>query len=146
MWSVGLLCVGFFEGFSGNPDGVSSLLLYSIHAAMPHGSAFIILCKKPLAAYQRSRYGVLQTMFWDGDGRLVFVFVFCSSPCGSMLIIRWEVSLQFLIGRTVLWCFNRFSFNQIECVNQGSSNLSLEGQSAAELSSNPDQTHLPVIF
>ncbi len=29
---------------------------------------------------------------------------------------------------------------------QGSSNLSLEGQSAAEFSSNPDQTHLPVIF
>ncbi len=29
---------------------------------------------------------------------------------------------------------------------QGSSNLSLEGQSAAEFSSNPDQTHLIVIF
>ncbi len=29
---------------------------------------------------------------------------------------------------------------------QGSSNLSLEGQSAAEFSSNPDQTHLPVIL
>ncbi len=29
---------------------------------------------------------------------------------------------------------------------QGSSNLSLEGQSATEFSSNPDQTHLPVIF
>ncbi len=29
---------------------------------------------------------------------------------------------------------------------QGSSNLSLEVQSAAEFSSNPDQTHLPVIF
>ncbi len=29
---------------------------------------------------------------------------------------------------------------------KGSSNLSLEGQSAAEFSSNPDQTHLPVIF
>ncbi len=35
------------------------------------------------------------------------------------------------------------------CVNpidQDSSNLSLEGQSAAEFSSNPDQTHQPVIF
>ncbi len=29
---------------------------------------------------------------------------------------------------------------------QGSSNLSLEVQSAAEFSYNPDQTHLPVIF
>ncbi len=28
------------------------------------------------------------------------------------------------------------------CLQQGSSNLSLEGQSAAEFSSNPDQTHL----
>ncbi len=31
-------------------------------------------------------------------------------------------------------------------LGQGSSNLSLEGQSAAEFSSNPDQTHLSVIF
>ncbi len=31
-------------------------------------------------------------------------------------------------------------------LDQGSSNLSLKGQSAAEISSNPDQTHLPVIF
>ncbi len=31
-------------------------------------------------------------------------------------------------------------------LDQGSSNLSLEGQSAAEFRSNPDQTHLPVIF
>ncbi len=31
-------------------------------------------------------------------------------------------------------------------LQQGSSNLSLEVQSAAEFSSNPDQTHLPVIF
>ncbi len=31
-------------------------------------------------------------------------------------------------------------------LEQGSSNLSLEVQSAAEFSSNPDQTHLPVIF
>ncbi len=31
-------------------------------------------------------------------------------------------------------------------LDQGSSNLSLEGQSAAEFSSNPDKTHLPVIF
>ncbi len=30
-------------------------------------------------------------------------------------------------------------------LGQGSSNLPLEGQSAAEFSSNPDQTHLPVI-
>ncbi len=29
---------------------------------------------------------------------------------------------------------------------QGFLNLSLEVQSAAEFSSNPDQTHLPVIF
>ncbi len=29
---------------------------------------------------------------------------------------------------------------------QGSSNISLQVQSAAEFSSNPDQTHLPVIF
>ncbi len=29
---------------------------------------------------------------------------------------------------------------------QGSSNLSVEGQSAAEFSPNPDQTHLPVIL
>ncbi len=31
-------------------------------------------------------------------------------------------------------------------IDQGSTNLSLEVQSAAEFSSNPDQTHLPVIF
>ncbi len=31
-------------------------------------------------------------------------------------------------------------------LDQGSSNLSLEVQCAAEFSSNPDQTHLPVIF
>ncbi len=31
-------------------------------------------------------------------------------------------------------------------IGQGSSNLSLEVQSAAEFSSNPDQTQLPVIF
>ncbi len=31
-------------------------------------------------------------------------------------------------------------------IDQGSSNLSLEVHSAAEFSSNPDQTHLPVIF
>ncbi len=31
-------------------------------------------------------------------------------------------------------------------VGKGSSNLFLEGKSAAELSSNPDQTHLLVIF
>ncbi len=29
---------------------------------------------------------------------------------------------------------------------QGSSNISLQVQSAAEFSSNPDQTHIPVIF
>ncbi len=34
----------------------------------------------------------------------------------------------------------------LQPLKQGSSNLSLEGQSAAEFSSNPDQTHLPVIF
>ncbi len=33
-----------------------------------------------------------------------------------------------------------------KALKQGSSNLSLEGQSAAEFSSKPDQTHLPVIF
>ncbi len=35
-----------------------------------------------------------------------------------------------------------------QCIvlEQGSSNLTLEVQSAAEFSSNPDQTHLPVIF
>ncbi len=31
-------------------------------------------------------------------------------------------------------------------VKQGPSNPSLDGQSIAEFSSNPDQTHLPVIF
>ncbi len=34
----------------------------------------------------------------------------------------------------------------LEHLSQGSSNISLEVQSAAEFSSNPDQTHLPVIF
>ncbi len=38
-----------------------------------------------------------------------------------------------------------FFFYLIHPLNQGSSNLSLEVQSAAEFSSNPDQTHLPVI-
>ncbi len=35
---------------------------------------------------------------------------------------------------------------KINTLKQGSSNLSLEVQSAAEFSSNPDQTHQPVIF
>ncbi len=35
---------------------------------------------------------------------------------------------------------------RIDVVEQGSSNLTLEVQSAAEFSSNPDQIHLPVIF
>ncbi len=34
----------------------------------------------------------------------------------------------------------------IDALDQGSSNLFLEGQSAAEFSSDPDQTHLPVIL
>ncbi len=38
-----------------------------------------------------------------------------------------------------------FSF-LIVIIDQGSSNLTLEGQSTAEFSSNPDQTHLSVIF
>ncbi len=33
-----------------------------------------------------------------------------------------------------------------KALKQSSSNLSLEGQSAAEFSSKPDQTHLPVSF
>ncbi len=37
-------------------------------------------------------------------------------------------------------------FGQLDALDQGSSNLSLEDQSAAEFNSNPDQTHLPVIF
>ncbi len=36
--------------------------------------------------------------------------------------------------------------NNREHIAQGSLNLSLEVQSAAEFSSNPDQTHLPVII
>ncbi len=41
-----------------------------------------------------------------------------------------------------------YKYYQKKDLAQGSSNLSLEGQSAAEFSSkfNPDQTHLPVIF
>ncbi len=39
-----------------------------------------------------------------------------------------------------------FIENHNTYLGQGSSNLSLEGQSAAEFSSNPDQTQLPVIF
>ncbi len=39
-----------------------------------------------------------------------------------------------------------YNISKLHKVDQGSSNLSLEGQSAAEFSSNPDQTHLPVIF
>ncbi len=34
----------------------------------------------------------------------------------------------------------------VSLLEQGSSNLSLEVQSDAEFSSNPDQTHRPVIF
>ncbi len=37
-------------------------------------------------------------------------------------------------------------FNFSQCVVQSSSYLSLEAQSAAEFSSNPDESHLPVIF
>ncbi len=37
-------------------------------------------------------------------------------------------------------------FGQLDALDQGSSNLSLEDQSAAEFNSNPDQTHLPVMF
>ncbi len=38
-----------------------------------------------------------------------------------------------------------YSYSLWFYVEQGSSNLSLEGQSAAQFSSNPDQSHLPVI-
>ncbi len=41
-----------------------------------------------------------------------------------------------------LWHIKHASYD----LKQGSSNLSPEGQSAAEFSSNPGQTHLPVIF
>ncbi len=40
----------------------------------------------------------------------------------------------------------KFIYEYTKDLNQGSSNLSLEGQSATEFSSNPDQTHLSVIF
>ncbi len=42
--------------------------------------------------------------------------------------------------------FCKIMNNKLHDLEQGSSNLSLEVQSAAEFSSNPDQTHLPVIF
>ncbi len=45
--------------------------------------------------------------------------------------VRNESFLKYL---TIIW------------LHQGSSNLSLEGQSAAEFNASPDQTHLPVIF
>ncbi len=48
-----------------------------------------------------------------------------------LFLIRWE---RMLSGPKAV------------CVVQGSPNLSLEGQSAVEFSSNPDQTHLPVSF
>ncbi len=40
----------------------------------------------------------------------------------------------------------QFLYLKNNAIDQGSSNLSQEGQSSAEFSSNPDQTHLPVIF
>ncbi len=39
-----------------------------------------------------------------------------------------------------------FAFIILFSVYQGSSNIFLEGRSAAEFSSNSDQTHLPVIL
>ncbi len=39
-----------------------------------------------------------------------------------------------------------YKIDGLETLEQGCSNLSLEVHSAAEFSSNPDQTHLPVIF
>ncbi len=39
-----------------------------------------------------------------------------------------------------------YALKSNDTIEQGSSNLTLEVQSAAEFSSNPDQTHLPVIF
>ncbi len=47
------------------------------------------------------------------------------------LVLRWRAA--------GFWSVHVFG------LNQGSSNLSLEGQSAAEFNSNPDLTHLPVI-
>lgn len=81
MWKVGLLgfvCAGVsFEGLEGNPDGVSSPHFHRIAyiPAMPHGSTFIIFNKKPLAAHQRSCYG-MPTIFWDSDGSRG-LFVIC---------------------------------------------------------------------
>ncbi len=43
-----------------------------------------------------------------------------------------------------MWFY--FFFESMVAIVQGSSNLSLEDQSAAEFNSNPDQTHHPVIF
>ncbi len=55
-----------------------------------------------------------------------------------------EVPLKFVSG--VLNIKRSTPVKREHSLDQGSSNLSLEGQSAAEFSSNPDQTHLPVIF
>jgi len=42
--------------------------------------------------------------------------------------------------------FSTLDFFTVHRSHQGSSNLSLEGQSAAEFSSNPNQTHLKKII
>ncbi len=56
-------------------------------------------------------------------------------------------TLQFKsLGSVKFFFFLKKCLMLIKAVAQGSSNLSLEGQSAAEFSSNPDQTLLPVIF
>ncbi len=60
-----------------------------------------------------------------------------------MYISFWRVSL--IRPQRVNAAISELLFHSVP-LNQGSSNHSLESQSAAEFSSNPDQTHLPVIF
>ncbi len=73
---------------------------------------------------------------------------------------KLKVDVLKLEEDTVLWCWrHRLNSDTIKTwgrqnalvlwtktLDQGSSNLSLEGQSATDFSSNPAQTHLPVIF
>ncbi len=73
----------------------------------------------------------------------------------TCFIIWWTQTLsrpisnnQSSSGEPVYFCqtWHLLAENESVTIGQGSSNLSLEGQSAAEFSSNPDQTHLSVIF
>ncbi len=83
-----------------------------------------------------------------------FPEVYCASYF-TLSFVNFEnitLDVSVVLGRGLVLAHpNQFFFfftflHSFLTLDQGLSNISLEGQSAAEFSSNPDQTRLPVIF